>query len=576
MVTSIGGVLTSSGGVLTSSGDGGMVTASGGMVGKGILAVTSTGAVKVTSSIKVEVTSSTSGGMVTSTGGLVTFSRAGCSRGVMATGSGMANTSGGVVESLGGAMASDFPSGVMLKVAFTDFYNLNKVKIGAELGLKGESLKNELIRIWMNMEKSEKTKYYTNCIPEVKKENQRQKSFVTPNVQPAKDKHPVRESLKALKMSSPNDHKGSNDLTKNEILEELRFYKNLDRVATPSGTKQRTSKIVLPIIEPNAQPETFQSATGLDTTDEYNSGHPSPLDLVPQVEKSHSKPDTRGSPNKDRKELDTTDNSVAKQHEHKQETSDSEKKTFQCDVCKKGFSYLVHCNAHKMKGSCGITPMCPRCGIKFKTVKILKKHINTVHEKPLFKCGFCSKIFPTEKTTEKHIKSNHEEKNCKFCNKMFKNSNTLRSHIYEHHSKPEIDIAKDNIQPVIDETKTKGTPSSSNIFLKECSICNKIFKSKGGFNKHKNTHMKVNSTSERITVDASQSVTVDASQSITVDPSKSIPIDPSESIPIDPSESITIDPSNSFIVDPSALMNDIPFGTFDLIQDESTGGMNLV
>ena len=171
VVTSIGGVLTSSGGVLTSRGDGGIVTASGGMAGKGRLVVTSAGAGKVASGIKVEVTSTTRGGMVTSTGGLVTLSRGGCR---MATGSGTA-TGGGVVKSLGAAVALDFPTDVELKDAFTYYYRLNRLKIGAESGLKGENLKTELIRIWMNLEKSEKMKYYTNCIPEIKEEKQLKK-----------------------------------------------------------------------------------------------------------------------------------------------------------------------------------------------------------------------------------------------------------------------------------------------------------------------------------------------------------------------------------------------------------------
>ena len=221
VLTSIGGVLTSSGGVLTSSGDGGIVTASSGMVDKGCFVVPSGGAVKYASGIKVEGTSmsSTSGDMVTSTGGLTS------SRGVVISGAktpgigmvttngGMASTCGGVVQSGGGVMAPDFPSDVEMEIAFTVFYKINKVKIGAELGLEGEDLKSELIRLWMDMEKSEKKKYLTNHFPKVKKENQLKKSFVPP-----KEKHPGSEScLKDPKMS--NDHNGSNDLTKNVILQ---------------------------------------------------------------------------------------------------------------------------------------------------------------------------------------------------------------------------------------------------------------------------------------------------------------------------------------------------------------------
>ena len=331
VLTSIGGVLTSSGGVLTSSGDGGIVTASSGMVDKGCFVVPSGGAVKYASGIKVEGTSmsSTSGDMVTSTGGLTS------SRGVVISGAktpgigmvttngGMASTSGGVVQSGGGVMAPDFPSDVEMEIAFTVFYKINKVKIGAELGLEGEDLKNELIRMWMDMEKSEKKKYHTNHIPKVKKENQLKKSFVPPK---AKGKHPGREScLKDPKMS--NDHNGSNDLTKNVILKELNFYKNLGRAKVPRGTKQSTSEINLPISGLNVQPDTFHGASGPDTKDKQSAGHPSPMKVVPNSENSCKKPDT--SPLKDRKESDTKDDSVARLHKNKQDKSDSEK-TFQC------------------------------------------------------------------------------------------------------------------------------------------------------------------------------------------------------------------------------------------------------
>ena len=348
------------------------------------------------------------------------------------------------------------------------------------------------------MQAKEKNKYFSNSIlvnQLVKKESVTQinKTFVTPKVviKPAV----IESGVKSLGIEK--DFVGSNDPEKLDILKDLHFFKNIVKCDknTLASSKQ-----------PSIQPDTKQDAT--DTAS-----------VLENIDKC--------SADQEKDEL-----AVLKDKE-----SNKVKETFQCEVCEQRFKYLKHFNSHQLKGTCGSTRECPKCDIKLRNVKTLKNHIRNVHEKPLYKCGMCSKICPTEKNLLKHFSYYHEEKECKFCIKMFKNANTLRSHIFNCHvqqkslvqdsKEAEAKLAKGKV----DTIKSNDSSDKTEKPRKECNICQKTFKTKGGYNKHMNTHKIVNANNVI-------------------------------------SDSMKVD-------DIILVLSDLPVGTHDMIQDDTTGGGGL-
>ena len=186
---------------------------------------------------------------------------------------------------------------------------------------------------------------------------------------------------------------------------------------------------------------------------------------------------------------------------------------YNCDECKKSFKYLKRFKDHKLKGNCNSAVTCAQCGRRLKDAKNFKRHVRRVHGGKVYQCANCPKTFPNEKTVNKHFLHNHVKHMCKYCKKSFKNSNSLRTHQHKcltkkastgqvqnndisAGSKSEVggDKVKDDETPKPAARKPKTTNNSENQsgqtkkFFKKCSQCGKTYNSKGGFNKHKNTH----------------------------------------------------------------------------------------
>ena len=205
--------------------------------------------------------------------------------------------------------------------------------------------------------------------------------------------------------------------------------------------------------------------------------------------------------------------------------SKQKREKFKCEKCLKTFSYLKRFNDHQIQGNCDKVINCLQCGIKVKDAKNLKSHIKNVHERPIYQCGDCSKFFPSQKTVQNHLNSFHMKNECIFCKKIFKNANTLRSHISsdcvvrrrmrnpateenvketnegetedegqeKEGKKPSIggedDVPKDIKVKTKAETDEKFSKAAG--YRKKCSVCESMFMSKGGYNKHLKTHRKM-------------------------------------------------------------------------------------
>ena len=361
--------------------------------------------------------------------------------------------------------------------------------------------KNRHIKRWMNMQAKEKKKYFSNSIlvnQLVKKETQ-PKTFVTPKI--VTKAAVIKSGVKPLGIEK--DLEGSNDPEKLDILKELQFFKN--NVKCDQNTV-RTSK--QPITHQNTKLDAMYAVSVIDNIDKCGTEK----EKVTEQEKVML--------------------AVLKDQE-----SNKEKETYQCEVCNQRFKYLKNFNSHQLKGTCGSTLECSKCDIKLKNLKTLKNHLRNVHEKPLFQCGMCSRIFPTEKNLEKHFNYSHEEKECKFCNKMFKNANTMRSHIFNCPLKKKSlvpdskEAAAKPAKAKVDTNKSNDSSQKADKPRKECTICKKTFQTKGGYNKHLNTHKIVNANNVL-------------------------------------SDSMKVD-------DIILVLSDLPVGTHDMIQDDTTGGGGL-
>ena len=173
-------------------------------------------------------------------------------------------------------------------------------------------------------------------------------------------------------------------------------------------------------------------------------------------------------------------------------------KQFVCEICQRGFVYMNSLKTHQLKAQCDQKEYkCDQCNKKFKNNKNLRSHVICAHIKPKFQCGECLKIFPTKKTVDAHMKHNHMLRECKFCKKLFKNSNGLRSHVYSIHKKISSDkpvkSQKENQVNLISDNDDsdlarKSTVSKTSNYIKNCSLCGKVFHSRSGYIRHRKKH----------------------------------------------------------------------------------------
>ncbi|KAG7154372.1 Zinc finger protein 37-like, partial [Homarus americanus] len=136
-------------------------------------------------------------------------------------------------------------------------------------------------------------------------------------------------------------------------------------------------------------------------------------------------------------------------------------RSFRCTFCTKCFVEKSGLDAH-IQTHCPINEPCPQCGKVFKTQRTMKRHLRT-HQNKIYSCNVCGKEFRHDESLRVH-KSVHKEggsgNDCKICEKDCKTPYYLQLHMTTKH-----EAAK---------------------FI--CLQCNRSFKWKQSYRKHKAVH----------------------------------------------------------------------------------------
>ena len=114
---------------------------------------------------------------------------------------------------------------------------------------------------------------------------------------------------------------------------------------------------------------------------------------------------------------------------------------------------------------------CTKCDKQYSSKLVLRRHIETIHNKKLFSCDKCPvqlKSYTNFKVHQKRHTVNEKSYSCEECGKSLIRKSSLKRHMKTCYEK----IAKD--------TKHKANYS--------CNVCNEAFKSKQILNVHKRTH----------------------------------------------------------------------------------------
>lgn len=121
---------------------------------------------------------------------------------------------------------------------------------------------------------------------------------------------------------------------------------------------------------------------------------------------------------------------------------------FKCDHCSETFTVaskqqLVR-HLAKVHFSDGLKHQCKICSKRYKTVKLLKKHIKMIHSMKLYNCEFCSKTFKKKSDLRHHMKGGfHKEQlnreKCKICSSRL---HALNKHL--NHAKCAADESRNN------------------------------------------------------------------------------------------------------------------------------------
>ena len=105
------------------------------------------------------------------------------------------------------------------------------------------------------------------------------------------------------------------------------------------------------------------------------------------------------------------------------------------------------------------------------------------------------------------MKNNHDLNECTYCHKFYKNKNVLRSHRNKCKVKKSMDIQKDNERTeqqteleaanntatedenvgMRNNKKAQSDEKSQN-YQRACSLCKKVYRSRGGYSRHMKIH----------------------------------------------------------------------------------------
>lgn len=131
------------------------------------------------------------------------------------------------------------------------------------------------------------------------------------------------------------------------------------------------------------------------------------------------------------KEFKTNESLVAHRFQHTKSHPDIE-----CEQCDKKFydkrSLKTHIHfSHKI-----YEPVCEVCGKSFSSITGLKEHWAKFHDdkEPDILCEHCSEKFKTRKLLNKHVNMKHREmKSCEYCEKKFSETFLLNRHVKSSH-----------------------------------------------------------------------------------------------------------------------------------------------
>jgi len=195
-----------------------------------------------------------------------------------------------------------------------------------------------------------------------------------------------------------------------------------------------------------------------------------------------------------------------------------------CDLCQvervsraQMRSHLgVHMQVERMKG----VRTCKLCGLRFRTLAILRKHFEEKHG-PRNKCDICGRAYKFHCQLKEHMRVHSDERpfTCDNCGHRFKARATVKAHMYthlsiphqctcevcgktfrmRHHLEQHLKICKServkNFCCNICDFKTHSRASLRNHLLTHsdarnfsCEECGASFKSKNGLTSHKKFH----------------------------------------------------------------------------------------
>ncbi|XP_071439822.1 zinc finger protein 84-like [Hetaerina americana] len=192
--------------------------------------------------------------------------------------------------------------------------------------------------------------------------------------------------------------------------------------------------------------------------------------------------------------------------------------SYQCDMCRHGFSRLdklkKHIQSHSEEGGYA----CPTCGKSFRTRWSLKNHRKshfrvTQYECPIcsrkfsrpqhleahrathgtgteYQCGICRKTFPQSSYLEMHLKTHEgdESTQCHICGKRFSRKNVLTVHLRVHMGiKPyECQVCHKRFSQKVNLKTHAATHEGTQPY--SCDLCHKSFADKADLNRHFRSH----------------------------------------------------------------------------------------
>ena len=158
----------------------------------------------------------------------------------------------------------------------------------------------------------------------------------------------------------------------------------------------------------------------------------------------------------------------------------------QCPICQRVFESEATMKYHFQTVHEGVQPElvvgCSVCHINFPDNFHLQKHLESKHMQKNLDCQLCNKSgFSSKGHLELHIRSAHEPVNCSVCVKNFPNKKVLKKHMEKVHEGKSIKTEPGQAATV----KTEPVTATKSI---QCHICAKTFLDKRSLDRHIKIH----------------------------------------------------------------------------------------